>query len=352
MKDLYNSFKSDDMYACRKCDYYTDRNGYPNEAAFNEFSEQAALGGDTYYLICLNIDLRKSNATSMAQGDYVLRKFIVSLQEDDYYIFRIQGEKFNMLVTEEQIPKIKEILEKPSDEYKIYYGLVTRPYRPQTEEGKKELIREGITMMFAQKGDKVTTSSIDVKGNTPTELQETKTRKHRSTMWYSMIKLTITSPIYKEVNIYVYPTEWKEALISIPTIVVVDDNVDYNVKYSSQPEFGIEGYRFMINCKLDREGHLMTSLYSLDGERCKFDINTDTHEGVCIPATFGKRMKATVELFPLKKNVYGLYDFVLLDKSNGNVTVNKTGSIVGKNGTRYGLTVDSEYVELMEMKGN
>lgn len=350
MKDLYNSFKSDDMYACRKCDYYTDKNGFPNEYAFTAFSEQAAISDETYYLICLNIDLRKSNATSMAQGDYVLRKFIVSIQED-YYIFRIQGEKFNMLVTEEQIPSVKEILEKPSDEYKIYYGLVNRPYRPQTEEDKKELIREGITLMFSQKGDKVTTSSLDTKGNTPTELRETKRKKYRSTMWYSMIKLTITSPIYKEVTIYVYPTEWREALISIPTIVAVDDNVEYNVKFSSQPEFGIEGFRFMISCKLDREGHLMTSLFSLDEGKCEFTMNTDTHEGVCIPATFGKRMSATIELFPLKKNAYGLYDFILFDKGKGSTTVNTTGSFIGKDGSRYGLMADSEFVELMEMKG-
>ena len=348
MKDLYDSFKSDDMYACRKCDYYTDRNGFPNENAFTAFTEQVILSEESYYLICLNIDLRKSNATSMAQGDYVLRKFVVSVQ-DDFYIFRIQGEKFNMLVTEEQIPKVKEILEKPSEEYKIYYGLVTRPYKPQTEEDKKELIREGITMMFSQKGDKVTTSSIDTKGNTPPELRETTLRKFRSTMWYSNIKLTITKPIYKEVDIYVYPTEWKAALMSIPTIVVVDDKVEYNVKFSSQPEFGIEGYRFMVNCKLDRDGHLMTTLYTLDEGKCEFDVKPETHEGVCIPATFGKRVSPTIELFPLKKNALGFNDFAMYDKSKGTVTINTTGTFVGKHDIRYGLISGNEYIDVIKL---
>lgn len=346
---IYEGFKSDENCIVRCRDIYTDQYGYLNEYAFHQFVSQLTSqpSGEDYFLICFNIDLRLANLVSHAQGDYVLRQFIISLE--DYFVFRIQGEKFNMLVTKDQIPKVKELLDKPSEKYKIYYGIVKeKPFFPHSAIEEKEMINKGIALMYAHKGEKRTSINdgiIGDKGNTPKELQETKLRKHISTMWYSKATLIITNPIYKEVTIYIYPTEWKEPLVSMPIIVAIYDNVDYNIKFGTDVCFGVSGFRFSASCRIDRDNHMGTSIYTRDPPNtCKFSVKIESKQGVCVPANFGKRLTATKELYPLRKNASGLYDYILLD--DGVISLNTDGCYISPNGDRYGIFMDEEFIEL------
>lgn len=347
---IYNEFKSNTKCVMSYKDYYTDRQGFLNDNAFHRFVSEIQSNPNIpeLYLICLNVDLRKSNAESTAKGDYELRKLVVSLE--DYYIFRIQGEKFNMLVTKEQIPTIEAVFTKPSDKYTIYYGIVKdKPFKPMSAIEEKELIRKGVSLMFANKGEIKqgynTDSIIDGKGITPKELQETATRKYRSTMWYSEIHITITDPFYKEVDIYAFPTEVKQAMQSIPTIVAIYDNVQYNVKYDSNVKFGINGLVFCLTCRFDREAHLATTIFAQD--RCKYDIKTNTVEGECIPATFGKRITPTKQIFPIRQNTTGLCDYVALE--DGTITLNTEGVVVSPSGVRYGVVMDEKCIDLVKI---
>ena len=345
INQLYERFQSDESCTLPCKEVYTDRYGYPNENAFHSFTESLIDNDEDYYLVCLNIDLRKANSTSMAQGDYVLRKFILSLNQ--YYVFRIRGEKFNMLVTKEQIPEVKERLDTPNEKYQIYYGIVKdAPFKPHNSVEEKALIQKGIALMYECKIEKSAPAPaiIDTKGNTPKELQEDKLRKYRSTMWYSTVNITITKPEYKEVSVIVYPTQWKPDMASLPVIVAVYDNISYNVKYGKNVMFGVNGIRFSVSCRFDHDNHLDTTIYTVDKGDATVKFKIDTSEGVCIPENFGKRLSRTKELYPLRKNSTGMYDFIILEDER--ITLNTDGCYISPNGKRYGVFADDTFIEL------
>lgn len=349
INEVYENYKSDNERIMTCKDYFTDRNGYLNEYAFKDFIGEIRKNGiNNLYLCCFNIDLRKANLEGHAMGDYILRKFIVSLEK--YYVFRIGGEKFNILCKKEQIPELQAIFDKENEKYRIYYGFVKeKPFFPQTEAEEKEMIRKGISLMYACKGEASAAKTdfiIGDKGNTPKELQETSKRKFRSTMWYVVADITVTKPEYRTVKAYIYPTEIRSPKQSIPIIVIVDNNINYIVRSGYTVEFGVCGIRFCTKCHFDAENHLQTWLFSTDtgGE---FDIKIRTVEGVCIPANFGKRLKNGKEIYPIKPNITGMWDFVIFD--DGTPTLNTDGYFTDDSGVRYGVYMDKEYLNLVEL---
>lgn len=353
MNELYESYKSSEECLFKRCNVYTDKNGYLNENAFQDFTKYIVNNPEEkdYYLICFNVDLRNANAESMAAGDYALRRFIVSLE--DFFVFRIQGEKFNALVTQDEIHRIKTLFDKPSSQYKVYYGIVTdTPYRPRNATEEREIIRKGIALMYENKGEKKIVAADDVVsvlGNTPKELQETKLRKYRKTMWYCNVTLTLTSPKYKEVTLFIYPTEIKSNLQRVNIVCAIYDNVQYNVKSGIEVTFGIDGFRFTVFSRFNRDGHLDTGVLCVDKEKCKYQIKFDTHEGVCIPASFGKRLSQSYEIYPLRKGSNGMYDYVEHNINDNTVSVNTDGYIVTPNGTKYGVFMDAECIDLTKI---
>ena len=348
LDQIYEQFRSTDVCSFPFKDYYTDRCGYLNENAFHCFTQSLTDSSEEYYLICLNIDLRKANSTSMAQGDYVLRRFVQSLE--NYYIFRVQGEKFNILATKEQIPEIKARLNEPNDLYKIYYGIVSdAPFNPQNSVEEKAMIRKGISLMYESKGEKGSPIApvSGITGSTPKEYQEEKLRKYRKTMWFSTVEITILKPEYKKVSVIVFPTEWKPDMASLPIIVAAYDNIDYNVKYGKNVVFGINGIRFSVSCRFNHEEHLDTTIYAIDKGDAAVRFKIDTTEGICIPDNFGKKLSDTKELYPLRKNSSGTYDFVILE--NEHLTLNTDGYYISTNGKRYGVFADDTILELKGM---
>ena len=344
---LYDRYKSNGSCTMQYKDFFTDEHGYYNENAFRDFVQNLKYQEDDYYLICINIDLRLSNSHSRAKGDYELRKFISTLS--DYFIFRIQGEKFNILARKEQISEIKTILDQPSDSYRVYYGIVLdAPFRPDNDIEAKAQIQKGISLMYSSKvesscsGDKT-----DHKGNTPAELQETKLKKYRSTMWYGVIRLTITKPFYKELMVYVFPTEWKGNMQSMSAIVVCYDNLKFTTKYGSAIEFGVNTIRFAVDCRVDRQNHLAINLFCRDRERCDCDIRIDIHEGVCVPDNFGKRISDTKEIYPVRRNNSGFYSYVEFD--GGAFSFVEDGIVTTPKGVRYGVTLDDTYIDLIQI---
>lgn len=347
--NIYESYKSDELCAISNKDHFTDKAGYLNEFAFNHFTKVLSQENNLpdYFLTCINIDLRLANAESIAVGDYELRKFIISLE--DFYVFRIQGEKFNILARKDQLQKLKTILDKPNNKYKVYYGMVKDiPYKPKDEYEERDIILKGIRAMYAHKGEKKVNVSYNIvadKGNVPKELQETKLKKYCSTMWYSITRLIITEPIYKELTVYAFPTAWKEALQSLPLIAAVYDNVTYNVKCDNNIQFGVDGIKFSLTCRFDRDKHLTTSLFALD--KCKCDVKTETHEGDYIPAYFGKRLSPTKEIYPIRKNPKGMYDYIIYDE--GKIEINTDGYVTTDDGVKYGVFMDDKCLDLIKL---
>lgn len=342
-----NYYQSEELLSVSIKDFFTDRHGYANEQAFYHYlkTNKDMLNDIPYRLICINVDLRKANAQSIAFGDYVLNKLIMTLE--DYSVFRIQGEKFNVIVKDSDLPTALSILEKPNENYDIYVGVAPSRLMYNDISDVAKIIREGVRLMFENKSrskDK-DNAIIGNKGRTPKALRETKLTKFRNTMWYSTIKIRITEPTYKELTVFVFPTEFKQALQSIPTIAIIYDNLDYRVLYSNDIHFGTDGLLFTLNTRFDREGHLNTAIFNTGTGKCEFDI--DTSEGICIPHYFGKKISATKEIYPFRKNVQGYCDYVSLD--NGVVELNKEGILKTANGELYGVTMDSKCINLIPL---
>lgn len=241
----------------------------------------------------------------------------------------------------------------------LYCGLVDEVY---VYENNYELVQKGIGLMYQDRAKKSSerkakrNALIGNKGNTPVELQETETRKYRSTMWYSIIDVTITSPVYKQAKIYVFPTKFCKPLESVPLIAVVDDMINYRVFYAKNIEIGISGLIFSLNARFNREGHLNTSIFQTStvagsdekNSNCKCEV--DTIEGDCVPANFGKRVGKD-EIYPIKKNIQGLCDFVLFkncDTDNPTVEVVTDGTII-KDDVQYGVYIDDNSIDLVPM---
>lgn len=348
MRHLYDGYSGEEIICVRRKDYFTDNDGYPNANAFDDFSSR--IYTDDYRLICMNVDLRRVNAVNYTVSSYALRRVILAFQEY-CCCFRIQGEKFNILVEEKYLDSVKELLDTPSRTHNsfcdIYYGIADEPY---SHDRAAELIQKCVNLMYEDKAKKRNIyrhnrAVSGDKGNTPYELQETAERKYIQTMWHTDVHITVTEPDFKELDVIVYPTEYRNPLESITLIAVVDDMLNCRVFYGKNIQFGINGVIFTINARFDREGHLNTSVFHSGAGKCRTDVKTS--EGVCIPANFGKRIGAGKEIYPVRKNIRGTCDYVLLDKGKAELV---TSGILIKDGIKYGVYMDDTCIDLIPIE--
>ena len=353
--NTYEMYSSKTSYHTQYKEFFEDKDGYPNQRAYDNFASLISESEDEYILACLCIDLKHANDVNYAFGNYVLRKFVNGLVNSvkNCFVFRIQGDKFNALVEKTSLDDFKKYVQTESQQYSVYVGLVDEPY---VYEKNYELIQKGVLLMYRDRSEKhaekksKSTLIYGDKGNTPPELQETKTRKYRSTMWYSVIDLTVNAPIYKEVKIFVYPTKLGHTLETVPVLVVIYDMIDYRVLYGRDVRFGVGGEKFNINARFSREGHLNVTFFKEENKADKnYEYNINTTEGVCIPANFGKRIGRD-EIYPIQKNIEGLCDYVLLKDVDidadhePQVCTNGTISI---DDTNYGVYMDDTCIDLL-----
>lgn len=350
MENRYINYTGSAMITVPMRKIYTDSEGYPNENAFRDFAEHISA---EYYLACISVDVSKSNEKKgYGFGTRVLRKAFLQLK-DNFYIFRMSGNKFNLLVTENEFPKLKEMLESGNEDFfTVYYGLIEDTYI--TKDNYKALCERGKEMMYRHKAEKIgkaySEARDDVvigdKGNTPTDLQETDTCKYRETMWYSTISLEESEPVPRMVTIHVFPTEYKESLASLNIIVVIDDFVSTRTYSGTNITFGLDGMKFSVSARFDNEGHMNVSCYEDRNNTGKCEISVDTHEGNCIPASFGKRVGNGLSVFPVKSNSRGTYEYVLWNDNNKTVEYNESG-LIEMDGITYGVHSDKVAINLI-----
>ena len=346
-KQLYNRYTDNKKIEVQCRDLYSNAAGFPNKKAFENFVSHIS-SEDKYYLVCLSVDLRESNKGGYACGNLVLRKFILQLMDMEFYVFHIQGEKFNILVERERFNELREILDYDNSKcFTVYYGIVDDIIvMPSTLEKAR---RKGISLMYIDRTNKTDKSNDDKeniignKGNTPKDLQETAEHKYLETMWYSTINITESLPIAKDVMVYIFPTEFRQPLESLNLIVVVDDLISYQVFSGKNIRFGFDGILFNINARFDREGHLNVAFFKSGNGECEYDIHT--HEGSCIPASFGKRAGKNKEIYPVKQNIFGFCDFVLFDNVK-NIAEMNTKGIIEIDEQKYGVHMDNAGIYL------
>lgn len=354
MKTVYGEYMSDGRVEVAKKALFTDSDGFPNENAFRDFVGRLTEEDDCY-LACVNVDLTESNKKSYAFGTLMLRKLFLHLK-DSFYVFRVNGDKFNLVIPKSGIEQAERVLDSCEDgQAKTYYGLVDE--KPITGKNFTELRRHGIELMYQNKALRTNQQAMDVrddkivgdKGNTPPELQETVTHKFRDTMWYGEIIFKEHAPNVRDITAYVFPTEYKESLASLNMIVVVDDLLSTRVYTGTSVTFGFDGIKFTITSRFDNEGHLNIVSFRTDGGGGKCEISINSHEGVCIPASFGKRIGNGREIYPFKANPFGTHNYILWDKENRTATLDETG-MVEMDGKLYSVHFNSQGIDLIEQK--
>lgn len=351
-KELYESYTSDETMQIRRKELFCEQSGIPNRDAFTHFTDMIDID-EEYRLICLNIDLYKQNKEQGYEaGSRIMRKFYLSLLELNVFVFRICGEKFNILCRNSQLESVKAFLDEDhSDQYRIYYGIPDDTYSIFTAQ---EVIEEAKELMYKDRREKVGTTGFvpmteenEKIADTQTDLTETSLHKYRSTMWYDIVKLTVrvSKNEMKEYNIYIFPTQKKGAYESVPLIVVADDYVEYKVAYGNAIELILEGCLIAINARFDKEGELVVSVFPdrKDVKKVKVEF-VEKKAGVCVPEHFGKYTEEG-EIYPIKKNINGLTDYVLL---KGEEAILNTTGLVTVNGENYGVYMTSEDIDLVK----
>jgi hypothetical protein len=352
VNNIYEDYLSEEKFDCTKREYYCGEDGVPNAIAFRSFAQHFDESSG-YKLMLLNIDLRKSNnENGFAYGSYQLRRIIASIPcvISNCYIFRIQGEKFNIIVHKDNLQRLKNLLNgKVFAPYcNIYIGVAEENFSYSKLSAQ---VREGIEKMYEDKTRK-RQKPVEKKKetpeivNTPAQLQETKHKKYRSTMWYAAAEVELLEPVYKKVKLTVFPTEYKGNMQSVRAIVIVDNMLTKRVYVHPQTvQFGIEGNLFNVNVRFGTDGHLNVAVFNIT-RNCKCSIHIQAHEGVCMPASFGKRV-GTKEIYPFEKGMSGLCSFVELDGEEA--VLNETG-IVESEDKRYAVNMDSDCILLSKIE--
>lgn len=346
----YEKYLSEDEIIVTKKEYYTDSSGYQNEKAFWDFVKDVTEK-DELYLLCIDLDLTLSNKKSMGFGDLVMRTFFTQIRES-FPIFRMKGTKFNVFVPKKELSLAQELLESDNKKYFDLHGEIIKD-KFVTSENVKELIQIGVKRMYSIRQDKQ--MIVGQKGNTPVEGQETPTKKFLAEMWFSEIEFEESYPNVRKLKAYIFPTEYKPPMALLYTIVVIDDNVQARVYEGYAVQIPIDGMKIRITTRFDNDGHLVVSWFrSPDETKGIIEGVMEVHEGNCIPASFGKRIGNAKEIYPIKENNQGLYEYVLVDKSGSNIMNNNTatyvtsGVVKGKENI-YEVHKDSVAIELVKV---
>ena len=267
-KEIYDSYMTDETMEIRRKEHFCEQSGIPNLAAFISFTDTIDID-EEYRLICLNIDLRKPNKEQgYESGSRIMRKFFLSLLELEVFVFRVGGEKFNILCRNDQLEKVKAFLDEDhSSQYSVFYGIPDDTYSIFTAQ---DVVEEGKELMYKDRAEKTGTELISVQNkgkeelpSTPADLKETAVHKYRKTMWYNIIKISVfvSKTEMKEYNVYVFPTEKKETYASLPLIVVADDYIEYQVWYGNNIEMVLSGCAISINARFDKSEEMQVAVF-------------------------------------------------------------------------------------------
>lgn len=352
MKTVYNDYTSGGQVTVTKKELYTDSDGFPNDHAFRDFVGRLTES-DEFYLVCVSVDLAESNKKSFAFGTLMLRKAFLRLK-DSFFVFRVNGDKFNVVVPQADIETAEKMLASEIDgQARMFYGIVKDA--PITKKNCAELRKIGVELMYQNKALRTNQQAMDVredkivgnKGNTPPELQETVTHKFIETMWYDIAVFKEHEPNVRDITVHFFPTEYKENQATVNMIAIVDDLLNTRVLTGTSITFGFDGIKFTATGRFDDKGQFNIVCFRSNDGRGKCDLKITAHEGVCIPASFGKRIGNGKEIYPFKANPFGTHNYVLWDKENKTATLNETG-IVEMNGKLYSVHFNAKGIDLLE----
>lgn len=330
LKDYHKYFDEETQLSVSMKKYYTDSEGYPNEKAFFDYVS-GLQESDEAYLLCIDLDLMATNAKEgRGFADRLMRSVFVHISEF-FPVFRIRGTKFNIIVynKEECLTNIRTFLdsEGKSEYFTIHGELVTDTFL--TAGNVNEQIAKGIKSMYKDRQN--TDVIVGEMMNTPTEEQETAVHKSDGDLWYATIDFDESVPNIRTLKAYVFPIEYRKPMELLNCIVVLDDLVAQPRLFAgTNVVVPIDGMKISITARFDTEGKLNISYIKDTISKGQIIGTISTHDGKWIPLSFGKRIGGKKEIFPVKLNRQGLYEFVLLNGNTGEITYQDNGLIYGK----------------------
>lgn len=153
------------------------------------------------------------------------------------------------------------------------------------------------------------------------EFAETEFEKNLSTMWFVTDKVSyLVGDSFRERVFHIFPTDFKEPLISMPICVAMENNNDYLVYRSGEDPYvvvEIDGYKFNISLRINTEGKMISNVYCEDLEDLEHSVTM--HHGIFTPKHFGKVINTGREiktLFPIRLNINGTCDCVELSDTD------------------------------------
>lgn len=351
----YEKYLSGEQIVVTSKEYYTDSGGFPNEKAFWDFVNNLSEE-DKVYLLCLDVDLKPVSAKGTGYGDLILRSFFSKIYSA-FPAFRMRGTKFNVLIPEDELELANKMLTTDNSEFFELHGEILKD-KYVTPKTIKKLVREGVKRMVHSIADsKVNvddSTTVEEKEDKPVELKETNTRKFIDEMWYATIEFKETSPNLRTLTAYVFPTAKRDPMALLHTIVVLDDKIKPRLFEGTNVHLPIDGMRISINARFSNDNRMEISWFKMDDD----DDGNITgvikiHEGSRIPANFGKRVSSTKEIYPIKMNNRGLFEYVMYDKGTDDpkkkVLYIDSGILRGKNAV-YEVHCDSVAIDLVKVE--
>lgn len=345
----YEKYLSPEMVTVPQSRLFTDKDGFPNDVAFKDFCS-LLTGNEGLIIICLIFDVSVSNIKGYKFGTTVMKKLYNQLK-DDYYVFRYSGNKFNILAKPNEIENLKAMFDTcPKNFATIYYGIVEECII--TNENYEEQRKIGIERMYKHKMEATlskmkTALTIEDRKCIPTDYQESKTHKPINTMWYGLIKFEEKEPLPHSLTAYIYPTEYSDYPAPLNMIVVLDDKINRRIFTGTNVTIGFDGNRFDINSRIDKNGNLIIQCFPSRDNKGIIDVTKKKHEGQSLPLCFGKQISNDTQIFPVRPNSYGSYDYVIWNRSDKTAEYNTTG-LVNADNQIYTVTFNKSGIELVE----
>lgn len=366
----------------------------PNAKGFEEYCKD--INTQNITLAAFNISVKEINKESRKKGDACLKALINEFKKQHYKIFRIQGEKFNIVFLKDEFDfKCKQRLQLLFDvpvfqlPYIIYYGILTNDgsnfeifrhrvieemYRDRNrkmqvnkieavvkkskallkmeadlleQEKNLQRLKAGKekkleTIVTAAKSDKLLIHGKEI---TPDNFKETDTQKFLAEMYFATATVNaLKDGKFTSFTLYVFPTKLMPALVTLPNIVIIDTGINYTA-YKDCNHFTYMDVEYNVSMRFTREGKLNFSIFPTD-ETVKNNINIHIQEGLYTPDNFGKIIHLSdgdIEIYPIKQNIRNLYDFGYI--KDNEIIINKNG-FINDNGKNISVTMDDISINL------
>lgn len=177
------------------------------------------------------------------------------------------------------------------------------------------------------------------------ELMETMTSKVVDTMWFHKAEIEIANDKeFHKIRIMVYPTAYEKPPMTVPSLVIIEDERKRHIYSGKNISAGIANTAFTINSRFTKDGNYNVSILLREGDYKIVSRKDKPHPGVCTPYHFGK-VFFDKEVFPIRKNVDGLMDCVV---RTGDV-FNECNGVFENNGITYQVLQNGRQFEIVEV---